>query len=69
MSEDFSAVISMVEEIIETQQFEGAAVGAFNANIIARKLGLADKQDITSNGETVHTTVIFENPNKKGKAV
>lgn len=45
--EDFSEVISRVENIIETQQLEGAIVGAFNANIIARKLGLADKQDST----------------------
>lgn len=49
--EDFLSVITCVEETIETQQFEGAVVGAFNANIIARKLGLADKQDITSGGE------------------
>lgn len=42
--EDFLLVITRVEETIETQQFEGACVGAFNANIIARKLGLVDKQ-------------------------
>lgn len=35
-----------MEETIETQQFEGACVGAFNANIIARKLGLVDKQEV-----------------------
>ena len=44
--EDFLEVIARVEETIETQQFEGACVGAFNANIIARKLGLADKQEV-----------------------
>jgi hypothetical protein len=44
--EDFLIVITRVEETIETQQFEGACVGAFNANIIARKLGLADKQEL-----------------------
>lgn len=44
--EDFLIVIARVEETIETQQFEGACVGAFNANIIARKLGLADKQEL-----------------------
>lgn len=43
--EDFMSVITQIEETIETQQFEGAVVGAFNANIIARKLGLADKQE------------------------
>ena len=35
------------------QKFAGAAVGLFNANIIARDLGLADKQDITTNGESI----------------
>jgi hypothetical protein len=28
------------------QKFEGAASGAFNANIIARDLGLADKTEM-----------------------
>lgn len=44
-SEDFLAVITRIEHVIETQQFEGAVVGAYNANIIARKLGLAEKTD------------------------
>ena len=35
---DFLEVIARVEETIKTQQFEGACVGAFNANIIARTL-------------------------------
>lgn len=46
LSEDFLLIVSRVEEIITTQQFTGATVGAFNANIIARKLGLTDKQEI-----------------------
>lgn len=47
LSQDFLAVIARVEEVITTQQFEGGAVGAFNANIISRKLGLADKAELT----------------------
>lgn len=47
--EDFSHITTHTEGIIYTQKFEGAAVGAFNANIIARDLGLADKRDIESN--------------------
>lgn len=42
-SKDFSEVIMRIEEIMYTQKFEGASVGAFNANIISRELGLADK--------------------------
>lgn len=53
-NEDFISIITRIEEIIETQQFEGACVGAFNASIISRKLGLADKQEIdhTTQGES-----------------
>lgn len=46
---EFAEVISAVEQVIETQQFEGAVVGVFNANIIARKLGLVDRQDVAIN--------------------
>ena len=42
-------IIARIESVIETQQLEGATVGAFNANIIARKLGLAEKQESTLN--------------------
>lgn len=41
---DFSSIILQIEDIIYQQKFEGAAVGAFNANIISRDLGLIDKQ-------------------------
>lgn len=45
---DFFAVVKKIEDIIYTQKFEGAAVGAFNSNIIARDLGMVDKVDNTS---------------------
>lgn len=42
---DFSGIITRIRETIYTQKFEGAAVGAYNANIIARDLGLTEKRD------------------------
>lgn len=48
---DFLSVIAKIEETIYNQQFSGASAGFFNANIIARALGLVDKQDVTSGGE------------------
>jgi len=39
---DFFPVVTRIEQIIKTRKFEGAAVGLFNANIIARDLGLSD---------------------------
>lgn len=57
---DFLGVISEIESVIETQQFEGASVGAFNANIIARKLGLSDKQELTGkDGQDLFKGVVF----------
>lgn len=53
--EDFIDVIKRVEQIMYTQKLEGAAVGAFNASIIARDLGLADKKEVDNkhSGEIV----------------
>ena len=41
----FLEVITRVEAIFFTQKFNYASTGHFNANIIARDLGLIDKQD------------------------
>lgn len=47
--QDFWAVTKAIKGIIESNQFEGATVGAYNPNIIARKLGLSDKKEIEGN--------------------
>ena len=51
-NDEFLEAIEQIENIIETQQFEGAVTGIFNTSIIARKLGLREQTDKTSNGET-----------------
>lgn len=53
IDKDFNTVIHDIEQVIYTQKFQGAAAGLLNPNIISRDLGLSDKTDITSNGETV----------------
>lgn len=45
--EGFSAVSSRIDDVIRTQKFEGASADLLNPNIIARDLGLADKQELT----------------------
>jgi len=47
---DFLSVITRIEEAIYRQKYEGAAAGLFNANIIARDLGLKDTQDVNVTG-------------------
>lgn len=43
---DFIEIVARIEQIMYTQKFEGASVGAFNANIIARELGLKETSDV-----------------------
>lgn len=44
-NEDFLLVIEQIENAIAKQQWEGASVGTFNANIIARTLGLKEQTE------------------------
>ncbi len=46
----FSEITTRIHDKIRNQKFEGAAVGAFNANIIARDLGLSDKKELEHSG-------------------
>src|SRR5690554_3253930 len=43
-------IILRIREMFFAQKFEGAAADLLNANIIARELGMAEKQDITASG-------------------
>jgi hypothetical protein len=54
--EEYSDIITRIREIFYAQKFEGAAVGAFNPNIIARDLGLTDKIDHTTGGDKLNAT-------------
>ncbi len=45
---DFIEISTRVRNIIYTQKFEGASVGAFNANIISRDLGLKEQSEVES---------------------
>lgn len=49
-NKDFSAVVARAEEVMRDQKFSGAAAELLNPNIIARDLGLTDKQEIEHQG-------------------
>lgn len=53
--QDFFEVATRIRQIIDSQQFEGATVGAYNPNIIARKLGLGDKTILEGGKEPIKT--------------
>lgn len=49
IDKDFLYICHKIEDIIYNQKFEGAIIGIYNANIIARDLGLSEniKQDVS----------------------
>lgn len=47
---DFSPITTHIREIIQQNQIEGAMVGTYKENIVARLLGLVDKKEIESTG-------------------
>lgn len=51
--EAYSTIITRIRNNCFSQNFKGASVGLFNANIIAKKLGLIERQDVTTNGDKV----------------
>jgi len=67
LSKDFSLVITRIRETIYEQKFSGAASGFLNPNIIARDLGLSDKQELTGKGgkDLVPTLKVEMNPEGK----
>lgn len=60
---DFPKVMSIIDQVTRTQKFEGASVGLFNANIIARDLGLRENVDNTSKGEALASPLIVNQYN------
>ncbi len=42
---EYSEIIRVIDGIIFGQQYDGAATGVYQQNIVARRLGLSDKTD------------------------
>ena len=57
---DFFDVTTRIRGIIESNQWEGATVGAYNPNIIARTLGLIDRSDITTNDKPIVEDIDYD---------
>lgn len=58
--DDFLPVVSRAESVIRSQKFAGAAADLLNPNIIARDLGLRDKQEHTGpdDGPVLHSLTV-----------
>lgn len=47
--QEYFEVTTRIREVIESDQLDGAMLGVYNPNIVARKLGLAENQNINQN--------------------
>lgn len=58
---DILKVIELIEKTVYEQKFAGAASGFFNANLISRDLGLADKKEHTGkDGESLAFNIVVK---------
>ncbi len=63
--EGFGEVTSRIDDVIRSQKFAGAAADLLNANIIARDLGLSDKNEVEHSGGVTFQTVYEAIPEGK----
>ncbi len=68
--EGFFDIMTRIQSVIRSQKFAGAAADLLNPNIIARDLGLIDRQEVKSTGESpvgkIQIEVISANPANQG---
>ncbi|NOY72176.1 MAG: DNA-packaging protein [Gammaproteobacteria bacterium] len=65
VKDDFFRVTSNAEQIIYNQKFAGASADLLNANIIARDLGLVDKQEKNIKGNLQLTDMTSDELERK----
>lgn len=64
---DFCNVVEWAEKMMRDQKFSGAAADLLNSNIIARDLGLADKNELTGkDGGAIEVSQILSEIDKRG---
>ena len=62
---DYAPIIAYIRKYCFNHNFKGAAVKLFDPNLIARKLGIKDSSDVTTNGESINeikVNIIKSNP-------
>ena len=51
---DYAPIIAYIRKHCYIHNFKGAAVKLFDPNLIARKLGIKDSSDVTTNGQSIN---------------
>ena len=51
---EYGTIVTHIKKCIRQDQLEGALVGEFQQNIVARMTGLTEKTDVTTNGKDLN---------------
>lgn len=55
---EYVTIVTRIKKNCFVHNFKGASVGLFNANLIARKLGIKESTDVTTNGKELNSIEI-----------
>lgn len=65
---EYFDIIKKINAFIENEQLQGASLGLYNSNIIARLQGLKEQTDVTSGGNEIKSQVVeFQLPSNGRK--
>ena len=56
--ETYIGVCKRIREIVEDNMLAGGLVGVYEKVLVARKLGLVEKHDITTDGESINAIIV-----------
>ena len=59
---DYFDLTTQALNIIDSNQIDGALIGAYNTNLVARLQGLKEEHDHTTNGKEINQVQIFQLP-------
>lgn len=54
---DYVSIVTRIKEEIRQDQIEGALIGQYNNNIVARLNGLTEKTDVTTGGDKLNQPI------------
>lgn len=63
---DYGTIVTHIKKCIRQDQIEGALVGEFQQNIVARMTGLTEKTDVTTGGDKINEIKVTIVNNKDG---
>jgi hypothetical protein len=66
---EYKEVYAFIRSTMFAQKFEGAAVGMFNPNIIARDLQLVDKKEVETKGQIQHAVLYVPDNGRRVRQV